>query len=156
MNTSDKSIAQIDIALRRRFSFEEMMPIYDDLGEINGIDLSKLLETINKRIEFLLDRDHLIGHAYLARVSNLSDLIDAIKNKIIPLLQEYFYGDNEKVGMVLGGIGTKGNNEYIVYKEVMKADDLFKGFSNISDLGSKENFVVNEEINEDRIRRIYE
>lgn len=156
MNTSDKSIAQIDVALRRRFNFVEMMPSYDDLEEINGIELNRLLETMNKRIEFLLDRDHLIGHAYLARVNNMAELQEVMKNKIIPLLQEYFYGDNEKVGMVLGGIGSKSSNDYIVYKEVIKGTDLFKGFSNIDDLGSKEIFVVNDDITSDRIRKIYE
>lgn len=156
MNTSDKSIAQIDVALRRRFSFEEMMPSYEDLEEIDEIDVSKLLETINKRVEFLLDRDHLIGHAYFVRINTLDELIDTVTKKIIPLLQEYFYGDNEKVGMVLGGIDNKENNEYIVYKENIKSDDLFKGFRNISDLGTKESFVVNKEISKDMIRRVYE
>ena len=69
MNTSDKSIAQIDVALRRRFSFEEMMPSYEELGEIDEIEVDKLLHKINKRVEFLLDRDHLIGHAYFVRVN---------------------------------------------------------------------------------------
>ncbi|EGT3616537.1 AAA family ATPase [Clostridium perfringens] len=156
MNTSDKSIAQIDVALRRRFSFEEMMPSYEDLGEIDEIELDKLLEAINKRVEFLLDRDHLIGHAYFVRINTLEEVIDTMTKKIIPLLQEYFYGDNEKVGMVLGGIDDKENNKYIVYKESIKADDLFKGFKNISDLGTKENFVVNKEISKDMIRNIYE
>lgn len=156
MNTSDKSIAQIDVALRRRFSFEEMMPSYEDLEEIDEIDVSKLLETINKRVEFLLDRDHLIGHAYFVRINTIDELIDTVTKKIIPLLQEYFYGDNEKVGMVLGGIDNKENNEYIVYKENIKSDDLFKGFRNISDLGTKESFVVNKEISKDMIRRVYE
>ena len=156
MNTSDKSIAQIDVALRRRFSFEEMMPSYEELEEIDEIDVSKLLETINKRVEFLLDRDHLIGHAYFVRINTLDELIDTVTKKIIPLLQEYFYGDNEKVGTVLGGIDNKENNEYIVYKENIKADDLFKGFRNISDLGTKENFVVNKEISKNMIRRVYE
>lgn len=156
MNTSDKSIAQIDVALRRRFSFEEMMPSYEDLEEIDEIDISKLLEEINKRVEFLLDRDHLIGHAYFVRINTLEELIDTMTKKIIPLLQEYFYGDNEKVGMVLGGIDDKENNKCIVYKESIKADDLFKGFNNISDLGTKENFVVNKEITKDMIKNIYE
>ena len=74
MNTSDKSIAQIDIALRRRFIFEEMMPDYDVLDEIDGIELDKLLIAINERIEFLLDRDHLIGHAYFVNCDSYSDI----------------------------------------------------------------------------------
>ena len=102
MNTSDKSIAQIDIALRRRFIFEEMMPNYDILDETDGIELDRLLNTINERVEFLLDRDHLIGHAYFVNCKSASDVINVIVNKVVPLLQEYFYGDNEKVGMILG------------------------------------------------------
>ncbi|MDU5413747.1 MAG: AAA family ATPase, partial [Clostridium perfringens] len=156
MNTSDKSIAQIDVALRRRFSFEEMMPSYEELGEIDEIEVDKLLDKINKRVEFLLDRDHLIGHAYFVRVNTLEELISTMTNKIIPLLQEYFYGDNEKVGMVLGGIDNKENNKYIVYKENIKAEDLFSGFYNISDLGTKENFVLNREITKEMLRNIYE
>ena len=156
MNTSDKSIAQIDVALRRRFSFEEMMPSYEELGEIDEIEVDKLLHKINKRVEFLLDRDHLIGHAYFVRVNTLEELISTMTNKIIPLLQEYFYGDNEKVGMVLGGIDNKENNKYIVYKENIKAEDLFSGFDNISDLGTKENFVLNREITKEMLRNIYE
>ncbi|XZH20865.1 McrB family protein [Clostridium perfringens] len=156
MNTSDKSIAQIDVALRRRFSFEEMMPSYEELGEIDEIEVDKLLDKINKRVEFLLDRDHLIGHAYFVRVNTLEELIFTMTNKIIPLLQEYFYGDNEKVGMVLGGIDNKENNKYIVYKENIKAEDLFSGFDNISDLGTKENFVLNREITKEMLRNIYE
>ena len=147
MNTSDKSIAQIDVALRRRFSFEEMMPSYEELEEIDEIEVAKLLDKINKRVEFLLDRDHLIGHAYFVRVNTLEELIFTMTNRIIPLLQEYFYGDNEKVGMVLGGIDNKEN---------IKAEDLFSGFDNISDLGTKENFVLNREITKEMLRNIYE
>ena len=97
MNTADRSIAPIDTALRRRFVFEEMAPdssllskektpdIYDE------VNLQSLLEAINTRIEYLYDRDHTIGHAYLIDVETLDDLKFAFKNKIIPLLAEYFY-----------------------------------------------------------------
>lgn len=156
MNTSDKSIAQIDIALRRRFIFEEMMPDYDVLDEIDGIELDKLLIAINERIEFLLDRDHLIGHAYFVNCDSYSDIINVVINKIIPLLQEYFYGDNERVGMILGGIGLSGNDKYIVYKDEKLAEKIFKGFKNISDLGSKEVFRVKTEIGIEELKNIYE
>ena len=156
MNTSDKSIAQIDIALRRRFIFEEMMPDYEVLDEVDGIELDKLLITINERIEFLLDRDHLIGHAYFISCNSYSDIINVVINKIIPLLQEYFYGDNEKVGMILGGIGLSEDDKYIVYKEEKSASKIFKGFKNISDIGSKEFFRVKSNIGIEELKNIYE
>ena len=156
MNTSDKSIAQIDIALRRRFIFEEMMPNYEVLDEVYGIKLDELLITINERVEFLLDRDHLIGHAYFVNCNSYSDIINVVINKIIPLLQEYFYGDNEKVGMILGGIGLSEDDKYIVYKEEKLASKIFKGFKNISDIGSKEFFRVKSNIGIEELKNIYE
>lgn len=156
MNTSDKSIAQIDIALRRRFIFEEMMPDYEVLDEIDDIELDKLLIAINERVEFLLDRDHLIGHAYFVNCNSYSDIINVVINKIIPLLQEYFYGDNEKVGMILGGIGSSEDDKYIVYREEKSANKIFKGFKNISDIGSKEFFRVKSNIGIEELKNIYE
>lgn len=104
MNTADRSVEALDTALRRRFSFQERMPDPSLLEDkmVDGIDLKKLLETINARIEALVDRDHTIGHAYLINVKNPKDLRTAFKDKIIPLLQEYFYGDYGKIGLVLG------------------------------------------------------
>lgn len=156
MNTSDKSIAQIDIALRRRFIFEEMMPNYDILDETDGIELDRLLNTINERVEFLLDRDHLIGHAYFVNCKSASDVINVIVNKVVPLLQEYFYGDNEKVGMILGGIGSSKHDKYIVYREEKSASKIFKGFRNIGDIGSKEFFIVKSDITIEELKNIYE
>lgn len=156
MNTSDKSIAQIDIALRRRFVFEEMMPNYDILDEIDGIEIDKLLSIINERIEFLVDRDHLIGHAYFVNAKSSADVSTIIINKVIPLLQEYFYGDNEKVGMVLGGIGSSEKDNCIIYREEKVADRIFKGFKNINDIGNKEFFRVKEEIGIEELKNIYE
>lgn len=104
MNTADRSVEALDTALRRRFSFHECMPdplvLKDNL--IGSFNLSELLIKINSRIEALIDRDHTIGHAYLISVNNMDDLRLAFKDKIIPLLQEYFYGDYGKIGLVLG------------------------------------------------------
>lgn len=104
MNTADRSVESLDTALRRRFCFEEMLPDVDVLAgkNVNGVILKELLSTINKRVEVLLDRDHTIGHSYFIEVSTEQDLINTFKNNIIPLLQEYFYNDYEKIGMILG------------------------------------------------------
>ncbi|WP_104741282.1 McrB family protein [Helicobacter suis] len=106
INTADSSIALLDIALRRRFSFVEMMPKPTLLNtNCSGVDLQKLLKAINERIEFLLDQDHSIGHAYFLGLETLQDLQDCFKNKIIPLLQEYFYDDHAKIDAVLNKNG---------------------------------------------------
>lgn len=105
MNTADRSVEALDTALRRRFSFEEMMPKYDlkELKkEVCYHNLSDILRTINSRIELLKDRDYLIGHSYFMKVNSEDDLKTVLLDKIIPLLQEYFYGDYEKILMVLG------------------------------------------------------
>jgi len=105
MNTADRSIAFMDTALRRRFKFKEMMPDSSKIAstvENNGISIAKLFETINERIEFLYDRDHTLGHSYFMKTSSLVDLRDVFLNNVIPLLQEYFYGDWEKVCLILG------------------------------------------------------
>lgn len=112
MNTADRSVEALDTALRRRFSFEEMMPKPSLLEEIEidttSISLQKLLETINKRIVVLKDREHQIGHSYFMDCPEGSNddkkewLANVFKDKIIPLLQEYFYGDYKKIYYVLG------------------------------------------------------
>ena len=120
MNTADRSIALMDTALRRRFEFVEMMPEYDTLNKtiIEGINVGEMLKTINERIEYLYDRDHTIGHAYFINVSDLKTLAKVFKNKILPLLQEYFYDDWEKIRLVLG------DSQFI--KEKKSANALFK------------------------------
>lgn len=105
MNTADRSIEALDTALRRRFSFKELPPNYDILEtEVDDIKLKNILETINKRIEILLDRDHVIGHSYFIKINHNDSnaLKTAFKDKIIPLLQEYFFGDYGKIALVLG------------------------------------------------------
>ncbi|MFH5366678.1 AAA family ATPase, partial [Campylobacter jejuni] len=92
MNTADRSITSLDTALRRRFEFIEMMPDVSKLSmDCEGINLQELLKAINTRIEYLLDREKTIGHAFFVSVENLEDLKKVFQNKIIPLLQEYFY-----------------------------------------------------------------
>lgn len=104
MNTADRSVEALDTALRRRFSFVEMLPNPQLLKEkeIEGINQKVLLETINERIEVLVDRDHTIGHAFFINDTTIEELRNSFANKIIPLLQEYFYGDYSKMEMVIG------------------------------------------------------
>lgn len=105
MNTADRSVEALDTALRRRFSFEEMMPRYD-LDELKntvcGHTLETILKTINNRLRVLKDREHQIGHSYFMKVATEAQLTSVFFDKIIPLLQEYFYGDYEKIQMILG------------------------------------------------------
>lgn len=106
MNTADRSIALIDTALRRRFSFTEMMPDSSKLSKnCEGVDLQKLLNSMNNRIEFLLDREHTIGHAFFIDLDSINALKEAFQHKIIPLLQEYFYDDYAKINAVLNDNG---------------------------------------------------
>ncbi|WP_340111968.1 AAA family ATPase [Maribellus mangrovi] len=112
MNTADRSIALIDTALRRRFHFKEMMPKYELLSEhIEGIDIRQLLKVMNERIEFLLDRDHTIGHSYFINVKYKTDLCKIFRDKVIPLLQEYFYNNWEKIRLVTGDNKNWGKSE---------------------------------------------
>lgn len=118
MNTADRSIALLDIALRRRFAFMELEPQPELLvGSTVDVDLKLLLEELNKRIVALLDRDHRIGHSYLMKdgkpISKVEDLQFAWYYRIIPLLQEYFYNDWKRLRAVLG-------NGFIVVDEAVK------------------------------------
>lgn len=124
MNTADRSVEALDSALRRRFSFVEMMPKPELLADVSiygfkNTSLKDLLEVINKRIEVLKDREHQIGHSYFMRFAGKRSVeADALKevftDKIIPLLQEYFYGDYEKIQLVLGnGFVGEDNNEVL-------------------------------------------
>jgi 5-methylcytosine-specific restriction endonuclease McrBC GTP-binding regulatory subunit McrB len=107
MNTADRSLALMDTALRRRFDFVEMPPKPEELKDIkvDGINIEKMLETMNKRIEVLNDREHTLGHAFFISLNNdspIDDLAKIFQYKIIPLLQEYFFEDSENIGVVLG------------------------------------------------------
>lgn len=112
MNTADRSIALIDTALRRRFTFFEYSPDTSLLEEnVEGINLRNLVAIMNERIEFLLDKDHLLGHAFFLNVRTKNDLSAVFRNKILPLLEEYFYGDYEKIQLVLGDNKEFGKRE---------------------------------------------
>lgn len=124
MNTADRSVEALDVALRRRFTFREMLPQPNLLKYqpvVAGVNLEQLLTTINQRIELLLDREYCIGHAYFFNVSTLADLKELFSKKIIPLLQEYFFGDLGKIGLVLG-------KDFII-EERHNANAIFADFS---------------------------
>lgn len=124
MNTADRSIALLDVALRRRFEFQEMEPDYHQIDRvIAGVHLGRLLERINDRLEYLLDRDHRIGHAYLMGTRELPDLRRVFRAQIIPLLQEYFFDDFSRVALVLA---TPSGTPFVTRKRVRHAD-LFPG-----------------------------
>ena len=143
MNTADRSIALMDTALRRRFKFEEMLPDYDLLKDIfvedKGIkvNIGAMLKVINERIEYLYDREHTIGHAvFLEKMENdkididINKLENIFKKNIIPLLQEYFYEDYEKIRIVLGDNAKDEDEQFI--SAVSIPEDVFEG--NIGDI----------------------
>ncbi|MBK7074600.1 MAG: AAA family ATPase [Myxococcales bacterium] len=111
MNTADRSIALMDVALRRRFTFEEMMPnaeVLDDVLASRGVSeplrvfVIRIFKQLNRRLRYLYDRDHQIGHAYFLGVSSLRGLCEVFAERILPLLQEYFFGQWDKVALALG------------------------------------------------------
>lgn len=140
MNTADRSLAGLDLALRRRFTFEEMRPKTELLKGINveGIKIDELLSIMNQRIEVLLDREHTIGHAYFMELKgepSIKKLGEIFQNKILPLLQEYFFDDWEKINSVLG------ENGFISKRDVDKR--LFK-VKNSTDEKNKDENSLNE------------
>ncbi|NMR25834.1 AAA domain-containing protein [Pseudoalteromonas sp. NEC-BIFX-2020_015] len=134
MNTADRSLAMMDTALRRRFDFVEMMPRPELFHEvsINGIDLEALLSKMNQRIEVLYDREHTLGHAFFIPIKDLvgkqdlafGTLKSVFKNKIIPLLEEYFFEDWNKIRLVLGD-NQKVEELQFVREEKQSFDSLF-------------------------------
>lgn len=136
MNTADRSIATIDTALRRRFRFREMMP---DANVLNGISvedvsISDMLSRMNKRIAVLYDREHTIGHAYFIPLRDnptIEQLAEIFENAIIPLLQEYFYEDYEKIRLVLGD----NNKENIEEQFIIVAENDYEELFGSTDIG---------------------
>lgn len=114
MNTADRSIALMDTALRRRFTFRESRPRVDLLeSDVEGINLRALLEAMNLRIERLFDRDHVLGHTYLMGVGSFEELVARFQNQIIPLLQEYFFEDWSRIQQVFNDMDCPPEQQLI-------------------------------------------
>ena len=139
MNTADRSIALMDIALRRRFVFDEISVDYDVLRadfaecqepETAGLDLAGMLGTMNQRLRVLLGRDHQIGHAWLLGVRGLQDLRARFAGRVLPLLAEYFFDDWSKACLVLGEDPTRARPTDLIKKVTLGAAEqrrLFNG-----------------------------
>lgn len=157
MNTSDRSIASIDIALRRRFKFVEMMPRPEKLVDknkqplmVSDINLQNLLKIINERISYILDRDHQIGHSYFMNWKNydMTTLKNVWFDKIMPLLNEYFYADWDKLQAILGKANEIGAKSFIV--KIKKPNLPYE--ADCSDEEAYYNFVKKEDVNETDFR----
>lgn len=123
MNTSDRSIAMLDTALRRRFAFVEIEPDYNVFQQdndnavpmIQSVNLESLLRTINERISHTLDRDHRIGHAYFMDIFTIDDLYKAWYYKVLPLVSDYYYSDTKSIQAIIGNsfIDTAGSMRFL-------------------------------------------
>ena len=166
MNTADRSLARLDVALRRRFRFREMMPEPAFIEGENGdgtvadeqggrLDLRALLGTLNQRIAFLLDRDHTLGHAYFTDVRTFADLCLVMQSKIIPLLQEYFFEDWRRIQLVLADIDGEDTaaEDQLIQHRTVKAEDLFG--PGMDDLDENRVYTVVATITSEAIRKIY-
>lgn len=157
MNTADRSIALMDTALRRRFQFVEMMPDADALRAIGAdkvkagdveLDVAAMLDAINERISFLYDREHTIGHAFFTGLKDdpsIEKLASIFSKSVIPLLQEYFYEDYQKIQLVLGDNGKSDDNHKFIKDIKVVAKNIFKGsVDDVIDLPEKK-YEVNED-----------
>jgi Cdc6-like AAA superfamily ATPase len=144
MNSADRSIALIDTALRRRFTFTEYTSDPSTLSDnIEGINLKLMLQKLNERIEFLLDKDHLLGHAYFIDVKTKNDLCGVFRNKILPLLEEYFFGNFEKIQQVLGDNSGWKKTEIQKLVQEKKANTPTALFGNTEDFEDKIIYQIN-------------
>lgn len=153
MNTADRSIAMMDTALRRRFKFREMMPDVEVLrkhhvDKIGDLDVAEMLKVMNERITYLYDREHTIGHSFFLDLKeNLSvERLGLIfKNSIIPLLQEYFYDDYERIQLVLGDNDKDKPDEFkFIVDDKLVSSSVFKGKVDYIDIPEKK-YKINEE-----------
>ena len=152
MNTADRSLAMMDTALRRRFDFREMMPDYSllDSEEVGNINLGYLLRTMNERIEYLYDREHTLGHAFFMPVTELESederfqmLSSVFANKVLPLLEEYFFEDWEKIRLVLGDNQKQDKKLHFVVRSETSPHVLFGSQFDNQSVGESVRYKVN-------------
>lgn len=167
MNSADRSVGTIDIALRRRFKFIPMTPntkaISDELTlnhidphNVDGINVIKLFNVINSRIELLIDRNHMIGQAMFMSVRNSTDVIRIIKEKIIPLLEEYFFNDLQKIQMVFNDLDESGElkSQAIYMHNTLSVDSYFDFVGDYLIL-DKKRYFTNPNITAASLKHIY-
>lgn len=151
MNTADRSIALMDTALRRRFQFIENMPDSNVLRKIHAdkvedLDVAAMLDKINERITFLYDREHTIGHAFFTGLkddASIETLQSIFEKSVIPLLQEYFYEDYQKIQLVLGDNAKSDDSLKFVLDKKVIAKNIFKGnMEDVIDLPEKQ-YLIN-------------
>lgn len=168
MNSADRSIALIDVALRRRFEFEPMTSDVNALEtilrekginpkNISGVDLIEFLNVVNKRIQVLLDENFVIGHAYFTSVTDFDDLKDILIKKVIPLLEEYFFDDLEKVQLVFADLDEDGElkNDAIYKHDILDIEALFNYQGNFN-LENKKRYFISNSITSGSIKKVYQ
>ncbi|XID75591.1 McrB family protein [Alkanindiges sp. WGS2144] len=148
MNSADRSLVPLDHALRRRFEFIEMLPNYELLqakttaNDLADLNLAQLLATINNRIELLIGRDYLLGHAFFCVVHDFADLQQVMQQKIIPLLQEYFFDDWQKIRLVLNDHRKPHDLQFIQQKSAeQQATQLF---GELPDMPVQSTYYINQ------------
>jgi adenylate kinase family enzyme len=167
MNSADRSVTVMDIALRRRFEFinltynpevirESLQKNGVDPENIEGINLISMLDTINERIELLLDANFVIGHAYFTKVRTFEDIKAVLLNKVIPLLEEYFYDDLQKIQLVFADLDETGSlKDNAIYKHKnLETTDLLEYVGDYI-IESKKRFFVNRDLDKSSLQKIY-
>lgn len=167
MNSADKSIAAIDIALRRRFKFIPILPdanvirselalIGLDATDIQGVDLIKLFTVLNARIELLLDANHRIGHSFFLGARNANDIANIIRERIIPLLEEYFFDDTQKIQLLFNDLDENGDlRSTAIYQHKNLNVDAFFSYVGEYLVEDRKCFDVAKTISVDSLKQIY-
>jgi len=155
MNTTDKSISLLDVALRRRFKFISVEPNYKILKDIDNLSISKMLEVMNKRLAILKGEDFQIGHSYFLNASNIEDLQEIFEFKIIPLLKEYFHGDWESICAVLNQDYQSIKDSGLLINKFTDNKNLFKNNQKFSDkVKKRKNCKLNSNFSIDDLKTV--